>query len=509
MLRRALALGPTALVILIGLALGPKFDRYVLPAFDGFVYDAMADHPEVFTVAPWGYRILAPWIVHALPVSSSALGYFWLTLACLSGTVLVTGAWLRRVGFGNVAAALASLSLALSPPLRQILDYQVLVDPLALLITTLILYELAAPRVLVLMALFAAGGLTKEACLVPALALPFAFVPARGWNRGLLASLASITPGLGLALFLRTTWGETQPSVAVPWFSLLAERVTTSAPNLTMAALLSGLTLPAAFGLWREPSLLLRAQGLLIWSVTFVSVVVNPNHFSVPDLPRLSVYAWPAFLPLALTGFGFVRGGVPVVGGQSRTASGLSLLTLAGCLALSLATDPYRPAPEDVFSDPIRYLARSRETLKTARVLDAGGSFGFDARAGRFAGPITERFNLTEGRQHRWFLFEGFGEDAVYESGLPQFQGQAKLLVPILNPRDLTLTFDLEGAPEGEVEIRAAGRIVGTAPVGASRTSVAIRAASLFRGSNIVTLVGPPGVSVRIVRFEARLAPAL
>ena len=36
------------------------YDRFNLPAFDGHVYAAMSEEPRVFTVAPWGYRLLTP-----------------------------------------------------------------------------------------------------------------------------------------------------------------------------------------------------------------------------------------------------------------------------------------------------------------------------------------------------------------------------------------------------------------------------------------------------------------
>lgn len=62
MLKRSLALGPAVVVLVLGLGIGPRYDRFVLPAFDGHVYAATAEQPRLFTVAPWGYRILEPWL---------------------------------------------------------------------------------------------------------------------------------------------------------------------------------------------------------------------------------------------------------------------------------------------------------------------------------------------------------------------------------------------------------------------------------------------------------------
>jgi hypothetical protein len=59
------------------------YDRFTLPAFDAHAYVAMADHPEFFSVAPWGHRVATPWLVAALPVRNVARGFELLTLGCL------------------------------------------------------------------------------------------------------------------------------------------------------------------------------------------------------------------------------------------------------------------------------------------------------------------------------------------------------------------------------------------------------------------------------------------
>ncbi|MEO8501488.1 MAG: hypothetical protein ABI565_11280, partial [Vicinamibacteria bacterium] len=62
MLKRFLAIAPAVVVFVYGIWIGPRYDRYVLPGFDGYAYAAMAEDPRMFTLAPWGYRILTPWI---------------------------------------------------------------------------------------------------------------------------------------------------------------------------------------------------------------------------------------------------------------------------------------------------------------------------------------------------------------------------------------------------------------------------------------------------------------
>src|SRR5215468_8369366 len=76
---------------------GPVYDRFDLPAFDAHVYIAMAEHPAVFSVAPWGYRVLTPALVHALPVRTVVRGFRYVTLGsfALAGALLFL--YLRRL----------------------------------------------------------------------------------------------------------------------------------------------------------------------------------------------------------------------------------------------------------------------------------------------------------------------------------------------------------------------------------------------------------------------------
>lgn len=507
MLKRSLAFGPAVLVLLYGLWIGPKYDRYVLPAFDGFVYDAMADNPRVFTLSPWGYRILAPWIVHFLPAPSMAEGYFRLTLGCLAATLIVLHFWLGRLGFTPSASALACAAFALSPPVRLLLNYQVLVDPMALLIVALFLRELCAPRLPVLTALLALGALTKESCLVPAFMLPLVLIPKRGVGGGWLATALVLAPALGLAAVLRLTWGEARPSFEGPFITVLMERVSMSGTTLLSAAALSGLVLPALVGFGRERSLALKVQGGVTWALTFFAALANPYHFSVPDLPRLSVFAWPALLPLALAGIGVARNEPPAATERRPgLVRGLSLLALLVCGALVSVTDSFRHTPEDAWKNPIGYLARNREAIKTAALLEKGGVLTFDSQSGRYAGPITERFNLTEGRQHRWFLFDGFGAEAVFEAGDPEFRREAQLLVPLLVSRPVEVSMTIDGPPDARVSVSVAGRDIAVIGSGAP-SSFLVPASVLIRGDNILTLKTVSDQPLKLRRFEVSQKP--
>ncbi len=509
MLKQSLALGPAVVVLFLGLAIGPKYDRFVLPAFDGHVYAAMAEHPRLFTVAPWGYRILEPWLVFLIPASSVAVGFFWLNLILLAGAIFTTGWWLRRLGFSDVAASLASFAFAVSPPVVLLLDYQVLVDPLAVLFLVLIYAELERRDLPSLMALFAVAALTKETGLMALALLPFYLATRGRILRGLLDSAVVAAPALALSVLIRVSWGSPQPPpYTYSILDLTLGRIIASGWTLAGTVLLSGLSLFAAVGLWRESSIRLRIQGVLMWIFVFGLIVANPYHYSVKDLPRLSVFAWPALLPLALSGLGFKRSLAPEAPpGRDGLRQAAAVLTLLSCLGLVAATDPYQRAPFPHPADAVALLGRIRESVKTARALDQGEVFAFDPRAPRYAEPITERFNLTEGRRQRWFLYEGFGADAVFESGMPEFTGEARLLVPLLVPRGLRLNIEVAGRSGAPLAVSVAGRPIAVIQAGA-QASVVIPKEVLIRGDNLILFRGASGERFRLLRFDARLEGA-
>jgi len=504
---RFLAAAPALGLLAYGLSIGPKYDRYVLPAFDGHAYAVMAEAPRFFTLAPWGYRILEPWIVHLLPAPSAAVGFYWLNLALMAGTVFALDRWLRRLGFSPVAAALASAAFAISPPVRLLLDYQVLVDPLALLLMVLILHELQDPDPLALSALLAAAALTKETGLLWITLLPLYLVRGGRLARGLFDSAAVAAPALALALLLRFSWGAPDPPpYSFPVLEVTVGRMVASGVALASAAMLSGLVLPAFVGIFRESSPILRVQGVTLWIFTFGLILSNPYLYSAADLPRLSVFAWPPLLPLALSGLGFKR--VPPPPGpprNERLRASVSALTLVVCLAAVAATDPYQRARFPAPPSAVVLAGRVRESLKTATSLERGEVLTFDARSGKFAVPIRESFNLTEARRHRWFLLAGFGPGAAFASGPPQFQGEARLLLPLLVPRNVEVSLEFDGPGGAGVVVSVAGREAASVPTGPGGRVFRVPAANLVRGDNILWLRGPKGVGIRLLRFEARV----
>jgi hypothetical protein len=358
------------------------------------------------------------------------------------------------------------------------------------------------------MALFAAGALAKETVLPALVLVPLYLVARSGRVRGLLDTAVIAAPGLALAILLRVSWGAPVP--ATPSFSILdvtIGRLLGSGWLLVNAAVLSGLVLPAFIGLGRETSIVLRVQGVLLWTFTFGLIFANPYHYAAADLRRLSAFAWPALLPLALSGLGFVR--TPLSNTpprRERLRSTVSVLVLLICVGLVAATDPYQRAPFPASPDPVALVGRIRESLKTARALDAGETFTFDARSGRFARPIAETFNLTEGRRQRWFLYRGFGRAAPYAGGLPEFRRDADLILPILDPRQATMFMDFESPSDSaEVTLHLAGLALGTIRTNGRPGKVLVPREALVRGDNTLRVSAADGAAVRLARWEVFL----
>jgi hypothetical protein len=501
------ALFPALVTVARGLWIGPRYDRYVLPAFDGYVYDAMAEAPRIFTLPPWGYRILTPWIVHTLPAPSWAEGFYWLNLMLLPCAVFAVGAWLRGIGFSPMASFLAGMSLATTPPLGAFLDYQVLVDPLSLVVFVAILNELLRGGGLGLAALFAVGALAKEICLIPVAALPFVLAARMGWRLAVLRSAAIAAPAIALTLFLRLTWGsQTVPANGFSILEMGRRFLEIPAGHVTffMVATVIGLR-----GLLKEDWTPIRALALLLWPASFLAVLLNPFGFAAPDLARIAPFAWTPFLPLTLAGLGLQRDATkpaPVLRG--KVSDFVAIAALLGVTALAMGADSYRRAPEPASTEPVVFLARSRETLKTARALDEGQPFIFDAQSGRFAAAIDQTFNLTEGRRMRWFLYRGFEREATFGPGAPEFREHAELLVPIMEPRNATILFKLESNPEDvAVTVGIASLTLGVVRTHGSDLKLSVPRQALFRGDNVIRLQGPPGARVRLVRFEVHLEP--
>lgn len=477
------------------------YDRFHLPAFDGHVYVAMAEHPGVFTVAPWGYRVLNPWLVRlfTLPLRDHVPAFFWSTVLGLGlGGVLVF-AYLRRLGQPLLLALLGMTLYGVSGPVGEVVRYQFLAEPLTFLLEMAFLLALEAAAPLASLALIATlGVLSKEFFL---LLLPLVFIVARervGSGRALRDALLVALPALVATVALRRLWTPHihPPLPALSWgtLSVAAARFADSWPEWRGAALLAGLTPVALVGAFRASGRRLVPRGAYLLLATLASPFVNPVTFLSVDIDRLLLYALPAVIPLALAALDGLlpRGERAPPAALPRWTSRLALVFTVGALVVPLGiVDSYRRVDLQGTRDATVMLSVFRETLETAGKLEDGEAFEFDAASGRYAQGLTKPFNLSQLRRVRWFLRDGWGPLAARHAGDAVMAApEATLLLPCFRPRDLSALLSLDAERETRVEVRVNGRPVGDLLVGteAHDLALSIPATLLFRGDNALTL---------------------
>jgi hypothetical protein len=494
-----------------------RYDRFSLPAFDAYVHVAMAERPAVFTVAPWGYRVLAPAAAAALP-GNAVQGFRRLAFLSLVAAAAMLYFFLRRLGVGELPGLLGVAVFALSPPVAEAFRYVFLAEPLS-----------AALEVAFLLVLASGAGTGVLALLLTVWALakelwPF-FLPLvllREWRRGpraaIGATLASAAGPLAATLVLRGWW----------W------RPPAAAPRAEDAGLLGAAAL--AFEAWRQwagPMLLLGltplavagalrgharpflmrygwlAAGLLALPL-FAASYVSGSFFAA-DVTRLLLYALPLLVPLALMAVFPVipASGPPSAAGATarRVSRAGGLATAVIVLGLPSALDRYRRVDLRGTRDGPLVLALCRESLQAAQRLDRGREVVLDAERTGFQWGVSPPEEM--GRM-RWFLREGWGPLAHYGVGeVVMREARASLIVPSLRPRDLEATLRLEAPALRRVEVLVNGRSLGQQAVGPSGTEAVVRlpAAALFRGDNVLTVSAPDGPGVRFRSLAVRPAP--
>jgi hypothetical protein len=483
-----------------------RHDRFTLPAFDAYAYMAMADRPQFFTVAPWGYRVLTPWLVHALPVANEARGFRYVTLGALTLAGALLFLFLRRLGNAPWAAMAGVAAFALAPPLGQAIRNPFLAEPLGIALVTAFLLALeagAGTLVLVLLAVLAA--LCKEGLL--AILLPLVFfvhLEREGWRRALLAAAIVSAPALGVAAGLPAWWtphvSASLPRFA-PWEAALA--ALRAWREWWVPVLVGGLTAVAALGALRARARpILRRYGWLL-VVTFSAPLAaatytgegGPGHFFAADVPRLLIYALPVLIALALVALDRLRPHIGPWPAPRRLPS--ALRAAAGLLALAAAAwpflfvDRYRRLDLRGARDGPYVLGFARETLRAAGRLERGQAVFFDPAAQRFKWGESDPGDLS---RMRWFLREGWGDLAHYGTGdIVMQRGQATLILPCLRPRDVDLELMTESSEGARLTVAVNGRPLGETSPDQGRLVLHVPAGLLLRGDNVVTLASPAG----------------
>jgi hypothetical protein len=495
------------------------YDRFHLPAFDGHVYVAMAEHPGFFTVAPWGYRVLNPWLARLLTWTSPdhSTAFFWSTTLGLTLGGVLLFLYMRRLGHATLPALLAVALYGASGPAGEAVRYQFLAEPLTFLLEMafLLALEAAAPvGLLVLLAVL--GVLAKEFFL---LLLPLAWLVRRdrdGDRRALGLALVVGGSGLLVAIALHLVWTPSiqapLPAVSLRTLALAWERLVATWPDWRGDLLLMGLAPLAVVGAFRTGGRRLAARGAYLAIVVFVPPFLNPVTFFSDDIPRLLLYALPAVLPLA---FAASDGVLPRVDPSpprawSPATGPIAAVLAVGVVATTLSIlDRYRRVDLQGSRDATVMLAVLRGSIDAAQALDAGDAFAFDPSRGRYSEGLPPRHNLSALRRVRWFLRAGWGASAPREGGTPTMhEGEAHVLLPCLAPRTLKGTLTLRSPSEVRVAVAVNGRPVGDLPVGpeARAFELELPAGVLFRGDNDLSLsiVGGGSPPVALEGFSLR-----
>jgi hypothetical protein len=496
-----------------------------LPNFDSYVFVAMAENPRFFTVAPWGYRLLHPALVSALPPRFMVRAFEGLAFAALALSGAALFVFLRRLGHGEGPSLLAVLAFAASGPVAEALRVPFLGEPVALLTTMafVLAVELGA-GVTVLALLLTLAAYAKESALLLA---PLVFLARRrveGSARAVRDAVLVALPAAAVLLLLRHVW---TPYVATPRAPLDAALVREALAVLaetwkpTVAALLLGGIAPLAVlgALRRKARPYLERYGYLAAVMVAVSLTAWVNVPSARAVPlfsvntlRILVYALPFLLPLALVALDRVWPHMtgPAAPRPPRRLPNLAALPAIALLLLVpiLALDRYRRVPLHETRDGPLVRTTARETLRAARRLSRGETVAFDPESHRFA---WGEFDAAEAHRMRWFLRGGWGSLAHYGTGdIVMHEARAGLLVPCLAPANLQATITLQAPERRRLRAFVNGRPAGPLSAGPDPVlnSIGIPADALFRGDNLLTIAAAGDDWAGVALRRLTLGPA-
>ena len=499
-----------------------RFTRFELPAFDPYVYVAMAEQPRTFTVAPWGYRILTPWLIHALPFRSAPRGYRIVTVASMTAAGLLLYLFLRRVGHGEWASLLAVLAFELSGPVSECVESLFVTEPLtiALFIGFLLAAAARAPvAVLALLAVLLAFSKELWILVLPLVYLVHRDGPSGERNRwrGLMAALCVGLPALVASQSLRSFW---VPHIETPRAPLnlhslqvAFEALRANWASTWPALLLAGITPLAVLGaLVPRGRAFARQYGYLALATSALALVawINiPARMAIPlfgsNTMRLMVYALPLLLPLALFALDrlVAHWRPPAVPSSWRPMLSwtAAVLTVAATALPFVTLDRYRRLPLHHYRDGRLVLTLCRETLKTARRLESGRESSWQLTSAEMP---ARKEDLPDMSRIRWFLREGWGVAAWDASGEAFMESsQATLLLPSFASSDVDVALTIAGRSGAPVRLRVNDKpLAQPQPLGSEPLVFHVPASLLFRGDNLLTLTGEPGLALRALSYR-------
>lgn len=497
------------------------WSRFSLPGFDAYVYIAMAEHPSIFTVAPWGYRVLTPSLVRALGIRSTTAGFRKVTLSALTAAGVLLFLYLRRLGHGPGPALLGVALFALSPPIADIVKHRFLVDPLTIALWILFLWavEAGAPTgALVLVAVL--GALSKELFV---LVLPAALLVRGPPSSGSRAFRFGVTLAGALAglIALRLRWPAAHggaSGIGVLFFWAALSEVLRSFSQWLGPVALGGLVPMAIAGLAVRDGRAYAFRNIVPFGGALLlpfAAAVYPGEgrvvdFYEGDVTRLLVYALPWLVALTLFAagalFSWRRSEPPSLTWPRASGALGAVLAVSAVATAGFALDGYRRVDLSGPRDGPRVLATSRESIRVATILAEGRPYTYDFAAQSF---VWGESDPTQLRDARWFLGEGFGARDERESGVPTLKARsATLLVPLLRPQAVEIGLDLEAPSPTVVRVVLNGAPVATLQLaaGASKVTATLPERNAFRGDNAVTLTRDDAAALRLRRMELRPA---
>lgn len=496
------------------------WDGFTLPGFDAHVYVAMAEEPRVFTVGPWGYRILLPGLIGTfLPPRLIVPGFEWTARASLVAASGLLFVYLRVLGGTIRAALLAVGAVMLTPSVDRVFANPFLVEPvaLALLLVALISIEISANTWMVALALIVLS-LTKEIWLF---LVPLILIRnlADGVRSATLSTVRVAGPALWLAAWMRWRWSpQTGVSTSGTDYGAALGSVASNITSFAPEFLLGGLAVLGLIALRKEEArdylkehflTLLGFLALPLLAATYTGEGAATSFFA-DDVRRLLIYALPFAAALAVRLDPVAEHPLPLtLFSNPRFERGAMSLVLASTLS-PLMLDPYSRADLSTSRDGPYVLGFTRETLKTARKLERGETVVLDPEERKFAWGVSPPNELSK---LRFFLRDGFGPLAHYGvHDIRMRETNATIIVPLFAPRALTLALTMDAETSAWVTVMAGSNRLGEILVGpqAVRAAFEIPAANLFRGDNPIELRCDKAASAvpRVVRIELSQTPA-
>jgi hypothetical protein len=490
------------------------------------VYVVMAERPAVFTVAPWGHRILVPSIVHAMGFRNVVRGFKLLSFAAVVAAGGLLFLFLRRRGAGDWAAIAGVGLFGLSPPLARVVETPFFLEPVGMVLFLLLLLAIESGAGWGTLGLLAAlFTLAKDGVIVLTL-VPALLVARWSSNRreALLGSVALALPGALLTPALRWWWTPHIPVIAPPWNLDLVRAAWATLRQVwavtALAALVGGLVPLAVLGALRPKGRLhLRRYGIslaLLMAMAFLAWLKVPSREPVPlfgdNFERLLIYSVPLLLPLVLAALD--RLWPMLAAPPAPRPPGHQLVpALAALLAIVLPfvlLDRYRRVDLQGSRDGPLVLAVGRETWRMATHLAGGDDVVFDPEARRFTWVDPE---TGQASGMRWFLREGWGDVAHYGTGeVLMHAPSATILLPVLEPADVEARLSMMSPSPVTLALSVNGHAVGSWRVEPEETEQAFRipARYLLRGDNLLTVTSADGSSgARLRQIRYRRMPAV